>query len=193
MLRSFYLSDLVSSPRRMPKSLSFTWAYICVRHSWHHEEPTSHCLFFYYYSFLISQFAERHGCDQTMAIFYAEGVEDRIFWERQHRLCKSFWVRSTISKNSELLISLMKRTGKNWGWENNWCWNSVEYMVWSGCLCLQRGWNLELLKGRTFGISQCFLSMDPISVWDAICQTSSGSPGILLRGVCYWKSSPSVS
>lgn len=98
---------------------------------------------FFHYYFLISQSAERHGCDRTMAIFYAEGPEDCIFWERQHRLCNSLWVRNTISKNSELVISLMKRTGKNWGWENGWCRNSVEYTVWSDYLCLQIGWNSE--------------------------------------------------
>lgn len=34
---------------------------------------------FFHYYFLISQSAERHGCDQTMAVFYAEGPEDCIF------------------------------------------------------------------------------------------------------------------
>jgi len=37
-------------------------------------------------------------------------------------------------------------------------------------------------------ISQCLFSMDPIPLWDVICQVSIEAQAILLEGAC-WKSS----
>lgn len=123
ILYSFYLSDLVYSPsvRRMLGSLSFTGAYFQVMCRLHPERACIPFSFFFFpFSVLISHSVKRYGRDQIIAIFHAEGAANCIFWERWCSLYYSLW---TISKNSELLILLMKNTAENWDWENHWCWN----------------------------------------------------------------------